>query len=394
LLTLLVDRPAFDCRGTLTIAFSKSEKAISVKYEHTAMHQTVEQLMQLLAPPPPAEPSRAELRKAAAPKKTPKAKRQSQSHVDLTAEGAENMAEGAVEVEGATPAPKKRKKAAQDGEPSTQKKRSKKRKTNDVAVDPALDGMLPPEMPGAPPVGDSAERPLYNTQTHQDSTGNSAYPEPLIGVHGTRDAASAVVSSSVHQHSILDLPPGEAERRREVAIRLLMERGIDPDTLSPEQFSILANQSPQLQQESLEMLAKYGAERLKIILPEKDASAAQGAVAIESNGEQAGEAQAAETSVRKGGRKKKPSLKVQAADTSITGDASKATPRQKKPQLTRGSCTPCREAKLKVRIFHFRIPVSLLTSYSATRLSRPVTVASRREPTASTQFSSQRSARP
>lgn len=324
-----------------------------MKYEHTAMHQTVEQLMQLLAPPPPAEPSKAELRKAAAPKKTPKAKRQSQANIGLTGEGGEEGAAGTVETEATTPAPKKRKKAAQDGEPSTQRKRTKKRKANDVAVDPTLDAMLPPEMPGALPVGESAERPLYNTQPHQDSTGTSAYPEPLIGASGTSDAASAVVSSSVHQHSILNLPPGEAERRREVAIRLLMERGIDPDTLSPEQFSILANQSPQLQQESLEMLAKYGAERLKIILPDKDTSAAQAPVANEPNGEEAGEIQAAETPVRKGGRKKKPSLKAQAADTSLTTDASTATPRPKRPQLTRGACTPCREAKLKVRFLYF-----------------------------------------
>lgn len=311
------------------------------------MHQTVEQLMNLLAPPPPPQPTRAELRQTA-PKKTPRSKRPSQA-VDLTGEGGENG--GETGAEGATPRPKKRKKAAaQDGEGSAPKKRTKKRKTDDVNIDPSL-GMPPPEMPGALPVGDSSQRPLYNSQPQDGAGPNSAYPEPLVGANGPQDAASAMVSSSVHQHSILNLPPGEAERRREVAIRLLADKGIDPATLSAEQFSILANQSPQLQQESLAMLQKYGAERLKIILPDKDANAQP---APAQNDQHAGPVQqssnAAETPTRKGGRTKKPTLKAQNADTSMTDDGTpaKATARQKKPKLTRGACTPCRDAKLKV----------------------------------------------
>ncbi|KXJ95590.1 hypothetical protein Micbo1qcDRAFT_157588, partial [Microdochium bolleyi] len=34
-------RPAFDCRGTLSIAFSKASRSIVVKYEHSPLHKTV-----------------------------------------------------------------------------------------------------------------------------------------------------------------------------------------------------------------------------------------------------------------------------------------------------------------------------------------------------------------
>ncbi|KAI0117120.1 hypothetical protein F4814DRAFT_439631 [Daldinia grandis] len=48
-------RPAFDCRGTLTIAFSKFSRGVIVKYDHTPIHKTVAQLVDLIAPdlPPP-----------------------------------------------------------------------------------------------------------------------------------------------------------------------------------------------------------------------------------------------------------------------------------------------------------------------------------------------------
>lgn len=83
--------------------------------------------------------------------------------------------------------------------------------------------------------------------------------------------ASATVNGEVHAHSILNLPPGEAARRRETTIKLLSESNIDPETLSAEQFNIFANQSPELQQDSLTMLMRYGAERLRIVHPNKDA---------------------------------------------------------------------------------------------------------------------------
>ncbi|PMB71193.1 hypothetical protein BM221_003660 [Beauveria bassiana] len=67
----------------------------------------------------------------------------------------------------------------------------------------------------------------------------------------------------------LNVSPEEAVRRRETATKRLTEAGIDPATLSAGQFSIFSNQSPEVQTESLNMLVKYGAERLHIVHPAK-----------------------------------------------------------------------------------------------------------------------------
>ncbi|KAK4251502.1 hypothetical protein C7999DRAFT_27918 [Corynascus novoguineensis] len=61
-------RPAFDCRGSVRIAFVKSTKTINVKYEHTPIHKTVGQLMELLAPPPISSVVKSPAKKAKEPK--------------------------------------------------------------------------------------------------------------------------------------------------------------------------------------------------------------------------------------------------------------------------------------------------------------------------------------
>ncbi|KAB5532642.1 hypothetical protein GE09DRAFT_1145327 [Coniochaeta sp. 2T2.1] len=339
-----LSRPAFDCRGTLTIVFSKSEKAISVKYDHTNMHKTVAELLDLLAPPPP-RPQPV----ASSTKKTPKKKQ--------TAEGGEN---GVDTPDGATPRPKKRKKPTQDGDqPSTQKKRQRKKKSaDDAQIDPTL-SMTLPDAPGARPVGDSAQRSLYNTQAQGGAANGGAYPQGLVGnepFNGSEAQASALVSSEVHQNSILNLPAGEAERRREVAIRLLTVAKVDPQTLSPEQFSIFANQSPALQEESLKMLVEFGAERLRIVLPDKGAQAASS----QDQPAQQSPAQDAQPPANAGEaakRKRKASRKKAEADG--TGEATETSAlthtetvanRQKKPKgarLSRGSCIQCKASKAK-----------------------------------------------
>jgi hypothetical protein len=212
------------------------------------MHKTVAELIDLLAPPPVAPIVRTPAKKAKEPKppKTPKPK---------------------------TPRASK-KRAGDNGVPDGEGTGTKRRRKKDSLAPIAAAGtILPPEMPGALPVGDSSVRQLYNTHAgtpgaQQDSSGS--YPEGLVG--GGGDGASAAVNDEVHAHSILNLPPGEAARRRETAIRLLSESNIGPETLSAEQFSIFANQSPELQQDSLTMLVRYGAERLRIVHPTKDAS--------------------------------------------------------------------------------------------------------------------------
>ncbi|KAG5944646.1 hypothetical protein E4U59_007006 [Claviceps monticola] len=66
---------------------------------------------------------------------------------------------------------------------------------------------------------------------------------------------------------ILNVTPEEAERRMDVALKMLAEAEIDSATLSADQLTIFANQAPDLQKESLNMLIIYGAERLQIIHP-------------------------------------------------------------------------------------------------------------------------------
>ncbi|KAK3353038.1 hypothetical protein B0T25DRAFT_623170 [Lasiosphaeria hispida] len=257
-------RPAFDCRGSVRITFVESTRMISVKYDHTPMHKTVAQLLELMAPPPPepvpVPPTAPKLPKEKAPRapKAPKEPRPPKTPRSSKKRQAEN--------------------GAPDGEGSQPKKRRKKK---DSAVPTADGSVVPPEMPGALPVGDSSERQYYNTQqpggaNGTESGGTNSYPESLVDTAGAdadaRSESQGVLSAneSVHSQSILNLPPGEAARRRDVAINLLSSGGIDPQSLSFEQFNIFANQFPELQQESLDMLAKYGAERLRIVHPSKD----------------------------------------------------------------------------------------------------------------------------
>lgn len=136
------------------------------------------------------------------------------------------------------------------------------------------------------------------------------------------DGAQAQVEDQ-QNNALLNLSPTEAARRQEEAVRKLTENGIDAATLSTEQFDIFANQSPELQNESLAMLIKYGAERLRIVHPNKDNASSSQASA---NGT------TAEGSTKKRSRKR--------------GFNEDGTPKVKK---TRGGCQACRAKKTKVR---------------------------------------------
>ncbi|KAI0175743.1 hypothetical protein GGR52DRAFT_570733 [Hypoxylon sp. FL1284] len=198
-----LSRPAFDCRGTLMISFSTSARGVVVKYNHTPIHKTVAQLVELLAPALPPVPAR---NGNVASQRTPRAKR---------------------------PPP------AESEEGSSRRKRQKKK-------------------------GEAPEAPMGEVPAGEPSN---------EGDQGSQDGVAPQNSASDNLHftSNLSVPPEEAERRRTIAINLLKGRDIDPVTLTTEQFNIFANQAPDLQTASLEMLAKYGAERLRIVHPdEKD----------------------------------------------------------------------------------------------------------------------------
>jgi hypothetical protein len=192
------------------------------------------------------------------------------------------------------------------------------------------------------PVGGPG-RPYYNNQAPGDGVAGG-YPDALVGLG--EDGASrsvsqdASVNGGVQGHSILNLPLGEAARRRDVAIQLLSQHGLDAETLSPEQFSIFANQSPELQKESLDMLVRYGAERLRIVHPEEKEGSASETPSPEKNGYAVDQPVHSETP--NGTASTKPRRKKSdAASAQQQGEGGDA----KKVKYTRGACELCRDSK-------------------------------------------------
>lgn len=264
-------RPAFDCRGFITIAFAKNSRKITVKLEHTPFHKTVAELAELFKPPPP--PPRADTNRRNGED------RKRKSQVEGGGEGGENN---------------------NDGQGGGAKKKRKK----SVAANPDDPSAPPKPKKSRPSKSKVKEAAAAATTTQPDDT-----PDPL-----------------------LNLSPTEAARRRDEANRKLSEAGIDPATLSTEQFDIFSNQSPDLQRESLAMLVKYGAERLRIVHPNKDNDSASPASA---NGTATGTT--GTTTMPDGSTKKKKSRRK-----AFNEDG---TPRVKK---TRGKCQACTAKKVKV----------------------------------------------
>ncbi|KAI0460181.1 hypothetical protein F5B21DRAFT_510945 [Xylaria acuta] len=228
-----LSRPAFDCRGTLTIAFSKSSRGIVVKYEHTPLHTTVTQLVERLVPAPIPVPIPSSNNGS---QRTPKAKRL------RPADGEEGSRRKK------TP---KAKPLLVDGEESSHKKRTPK-------------GKRPRQDDGGTGEGSKRKRRKLGKAPEADMGGSQD------GQNTPRDPAkSNSAADKTGFTGFLNVPPAEAERRRQTAIELLGGKGIDPATLSAEQFNIFANQAPNLQSASLDMLAKYGAERLRIVHPDE-----------------------------------------------------------------------------------------------------------------------------
>ncbi|KAI8241697.1 hypothetical protein K4K55_011899 [Colletotrichum sp. SAR 10_96] len=285
-------RPAFDCRGTLTIAFSKNSRTINVKYEHSPLHKTVGEMIEHFRPLPPAPPPVPLI--PAGDKKTPR-KRKVEYNED-----------------GTPKEPKRKRKSAavnEDGTPAQPKK--KRKKNSDAnAAEASADGA------GA-----------------ADST--------------VMTKADAAVQSNLHSQANLNVPPAEAARRREVAIRMLSDNGVDPETLSTEQFSIFANQSPDLQKESLSMLVKYGAERLRIVHP-NDAAASSSTSASSTPPQPAVlEEPAASSESETPTKAKKKASRKSKSTTELEEELVPAPEGTPMKMISRGSCVGCRIGKLK-----------------------------------------------
>ncbi|TLD26350.1 hypothetical protein PspLS_04748 [Pyricularia sp. CBS 133598] len=303
----LMSRPAFDCRGSLTIHFKRTNMEIEVKYSHMPLHKTVAELYEIFTPPP--EPTLAQTQKRDAP----------------TTDG-----------EAATPA-KKKKKKSKAGTKST----SGQGETTEASIIVA-DGP-PAEIPvgdGAPEASQAISSTKKKRTSKPKKSQATVNEEPAVA-EAPNNANTDTSAVNVH---VLDLPPGEADRRRDHANGLLIASGIDPATLSEEQFNIFSNQSPELQRESLAMLVKYGAERLRIVHPNKDAQASSApSTPASATSSDAADSSDAETAGSTTKEKKKKSAKKSLAGAK-SGEA--ATPSgTKKQKLTRGKCDPCRDAK-------------------------------------------------
>lgn len=240
---------------------------ITVKLDHTPFHKTVADLAELYKPRPPPPAARAEVAR--------RKDGEGRKRKTRPAEGAEG--EGGENEQGA---------------------KKKRKKKNPNPVDPDAQNQQVPK-PKKPRKSRAKKPKGPGAQAEGDDQPNN----PL-----------------------LNLSPSEAARRRDEAVRKLADNGIDASTLSTEQFDIFSNQSPDLQNESLAMLIKYGAERLRIVHPNKD------------NGSSGPTSEDGATP--EGSTKKKKSRKK--------GLNEDGTPKVKK---TRGGCQACRAKKLKASQF-------------------------------------------
>ncbi|KAF4989459.1 hypothetical protein FDECE_14714 [Fusarium decemcellulare] len=335
----LHSRPAFDCRGSVIIAFNRNSRAITVKYDHTPLHKTVAELAEYFQPPPrQLGPGAQKLQQQKAKEKTPKKakgeKRERKKRDSTTKAQDEN------------------------GNP-----RKRKRKNNSAAqaTAPADGPMIPPDYPGAPPIdGQPQAGPSYATgEQLQGSSqqGFSDYPEGLMGGDGaaTMNGATGQPPNGEAPATVtypVNVSAAEAARRREAALTMLSNAGVDPASLSAEQFSIFSNQAPDLQRESLNMLVKYGAERLRIIHPSnREGSAPTNASAS---------AQSSQTTTPSGPMTTKELVpqsgaqsntatdnEATAVNTGANGQDTSSPRKRKKMAKSRTACFPCKARKTK-----------------------------------------------
>ncbi|KAH7160248.1 hypothetical protein B0J13DRAFT_670860 [Dactylonectria estremocensis] len=316
-----LSRPAFDCRGTVIVDFDRKSRAITVKYGHTPLHKTVAELSEYFRPTPrPLGPGAQKLLQ----QKTPRRKR----------------AEGKAE------------KKAQD-ELRNPRKRKKK---NDGESQPVLVG------DSAPVPGDGQYPQSQEVESAQNQRVSGDYPEDLLTGGSTQTRNQAKTQKTVSQPPTgvtfpVQIPPAEAARRREAAMTMLSEAGVPPDSLSADQFNIFSNQSPDLQKESLSMLVKYGAERLRIVHPNnKGASSSASATTFPgrtSLPSPSGLMTTEQLAPQGGGSGDAETVNGSVANNGDDGTATPApepTPTGKskrKPGKSRNACFPCKARKVK-----------------------------------------------
>ncbi|KAG6156251.1 hypothetical protein E4U37_000477 [Claviceps purpurea] len=329
---LLMSRPAFDCKGRLIISFPRKERKIIVRYDHMPLHMTVADHMEFTKPPPmigPQKPSKAILIQA---------NRQAQKEAASAKRRASRLAkkQEAMEAQEA---------AIRDGIASPEKPRKERQSRDIEAAEVSLVDQASPAMDDADVIQlqqaishedeqvENAIAPAVTPTEHPVS--EALIPNVTPEEEQVENAIAPVVTPTQPPPSkglILNVTPEEAERRMDVALKMLAEAEIDSATLSADQLTIFANQAPNLQKESLNMLITYGAERLQIIHPNDrealpSAPPPAAAPSVGDANEQNGTATTTQNSVR----------------------ASETITRKRKRSLgkSRLSCLPCKSRKTK-----------------------------------------------
>ncbi|CAG7564165.1 unnamed protein product [Fusarium equiseti] len=329
-------RPAFDCRGSIVIAFDRSSRAITIKYDHTPLHKTVAELAAHFKPPPRqlgpgAQKIQEQQQKAK--EKTPKKPR-----------GEKKDKKERKKRESTTKA------QDENGNP-----RKRKRKSNAAQPAEATDGpMIPPDCPGAPAVDGQADTSYMNgVQALADAAqqGFNDYPQGLMedGLGATNGTVSQQPGGQPGPVAFpVNVSAAEANRRKEAATSMLSNAGVDPTTLSSEQFGIFSNQAPELQRESLNMLVKYGAERLRIVHPSNREGSAQASASTAQNSPSVNGPRTTKELVPQPSAQSNVNTDTEAQTASQTADEA-STPKRKARKLgkSRTACFPCKARKTK-----------------------------------------------
>ncbi|KAF4946907.1 hypothetical protein FGADI_10820 [Fusarium gaditjirri] len=334
-------RPAFDCRGSITIAFNRGSRSITVKYDHTPLHKTVAELAAHFQPAPrQLGPGAQRLleQQQKAKEKTPRKPRGEKK--DKKDKKERKKRDSTIKAQDENGNPRKRKK-----------------KTNG-ASQPAdsVDGpMMPPDYPGAPAIdGQKQGGPSYmnggEASANPGQQGFNDYPQGLMGDSSATTNGTSSQQANGQLASVVfpvNVSAAEAARRKEAATTMLSNAGVDPITLSPEQFGIFANQAPELQRESLNMLVKYGAERLRIVHPGNKEGSTQASSSTQSSqttstGPRTTKELVPQSSVQSNANTDVETTVVQAAD-----DASTPKRKRKKMGKSRTACFSCKARKTK-----------------------------------------------
>lgn len=350
-----------------------------VRYNHTPLHRTVAELGALFKPPSKQlGPGAQKLQK------TPKRTQEQKAQDSEKRSGKKRRSTNALGETRKTP----------------QKRKKLRSGISQTAALPAPEtsperlAALSDDRASCPAVPSDSNQ-LSGEESPQDRTVNdhSAAPvgeEPANTGQGSAESESSLALT-------LSVTAEEAARRRKVALVMLKDAGVDPNTLSADQFSIFANQSPGLQKESLNMLAQYGAARLRIVRPpnrECSTSAPPNSepprspvIVTEGQSTTKELVPHNEALVEKSSKKRKSgdgATRVTSAGAATS--SSPQTPRQSKrrPGKSRVACYSCKSQRVKVSV-HSAIASNLqkLTSHSAPMKSRHVLTVRRKAPFAS-----------